>query len=67
MISDSGELAAVIEKVIAENTENVQRYLEGKDKLFGFFVGAVMKATKGQADPGTVNKLLKEKFAGLKS
>lgn len=67
MISDSGALAAVIEKVIAENTENVQRYLEGKDKLFGFFVGAVMKATKGQADPGTVNKLLKEKFAGLKS
>ncbi|MFQ5607179.1 MAG: Asp-tRNA(Asn)/Glu-tRNA(Gln) amidotransferase subunit GatB [Candidatus Zixiibacteriota bacterium] len=66
LISDSGALEIVIEKVIAENDENVQRYLGGKDKLFGFFVGAVMKETKGKADPGAVNKLLKEKLESLK-
>ncbi len=67
MISDSGALEGVINKVIAENDENVQRYLGGKDKLFGFFVGAVMKETKGQADPGVVNKALKEKLESMKS
>jgi aspartyl-tRNA(Asn)/glutamyl-tRNA(Gln) amidotransferase subunit B len=61
-ISDAGELLKVIEEVIEKNPENVEKYKAGKDKLFGFFVGQVMKATKGQANPGLVNKLLKEKL-----
>jgi aspartyl-tRNA(Asn)/glutamyl-tRNA(Gln) amidotransferase subunit B len=44
------------------NPENLAKYKSGKDKLFGFFVGDVMKATKGQANPAVVNKLLKERL-----
>jgi aspartyl-tRNA(Asn)/glutamyl-tRNA(Gln) amidotransferase subunit B len=61
-ISDEGALAGIIEAVIKANPENLERYRSGKDKLFGFFVGEVMKATKGQANPAAVNKLLKEKL-----
>ncbi len=63
-ISDEGALAGIIEAVIKANPENLERYRSGKDKLFGFFVGEVMKATKGQANPTAVNKLLKEKLTG---
>jgi aspartyl-tRNA(Asn)/glutamyl-tRNA(Gln) amidotransferase subunit B len=62
-ISDTGELTKVIEEVLAANPENVERYRAGKDKLFGFFVGQVMKATKGQANPELVSKILKEKLS----
>jgi len=62
MISDTGELESMIDKVLSENEENVARYLAGAEKLIGFFVGQIMKATKGKADPGVVNKLLKEKL-----
>ncbi len=59
-ISDEKELQRIIEEVIKANPENLARYKAGKDKLFGFFVGETMKATKGQANPQLVNKLLKE-------
>ncbi len=61
-ISDVGELEAIVDKVIAENPKQVEQYLSGKDKVFGFFVGNVMKLTKGKANPAQVNELLKKKL-----
>ncbi|MBI5343915.1 MAG: Asp-tRNA(Asn)/Glu-tRNA(Gln) amidotransferase subunit GatB [Deltaproteobacteria bacterium] len=58
-ISDEGALLKVIQGIIKANPENLARYKSGKDKLFGFFVGEVMKATKGQANPAVVNRILK--------
>ncbi|MBQ8800068.1 MAG: Asp-tRNA(Asn)/Glu-tRNA(Gln) amidotransferase subunit GatB [Lachnospiraceae bacterium] len=58
-LSDEGALQAAIEEVIAENGAIVEEYRSGKDKVFGFLVGQVMKKTKGKADPGKVNELLK--------
>jgi len=62
-ISDVGELEAIVDKVIADNPNQVEQYLSGKDKVFGFFVGNVMKATKGKANPKQVNDLLKSKLS----
>lgn len=64
-ISDEKSLGAVIDKVIAANPQSVADYQAGKDKAIGFLVGQVMKETKGQANPGLVNKLLKEKLSQL--
>ena len=61
-ITDTGAIEAIIDKIIAENPGQVEQYLSGKDKVFGFFVGQVMKATQGKANPGEVNKMLKEKL-----
>ena len=61
-VSDSGAIEAMIDAVIAANTDKVDEYRGGKDKLFGFFVGQVMKASKGQANPGMVNQLLRAKL-----
>lgn len=61
-VSDTGELEKIINEVLAENSENLKRYYEGKDRLFGFFVGEVMKKTRGQANPGLVNSILKAKL-----
>ena len=61
-ISDENALAAVIEKVILSNPGPVRDYREGKEKALGFLVGQVMKETKGQANPGVLNKLLREKL-----
>ena len=61
-ITDSGAIAAIIDKIIADNPKQVEQYLSGKDKVFGFFVGQTMKATQGKANPGEVNKLLKDKL-----
>jgi len=61
-ISDEDSLAFIIEKVIASNQGSVQDYRAGKEKAIGFLVGQVMKETKGQANPGVVNKLLKQKL-----
>ena len=52
----------LIDKVIAENQDKVDEYRNGKDKLFGFFVGQTMKLSGGQANPGMVNQLLKDKL-----
>ena len=63
-VSDSGAIEAMIDEVIAANGDKVEEYRGGKDKLFGFFVGQVMKASKGQANPGMVNQLLRAKLDG---
>jgi aspartyl-tRNA(Asn)/glutamyl-tRNA(Gln) amidotransferase subunit B len=54
-ISDAAQLQSVIGEVLSENQENLRKYYAGKDKLFGFFVGEVMKKTKRQADPKLVS------------
>ncbi len=59
-VSDQDEIRNTIEAVLAANPEQVANYRQGKDKLFGFFVGQVMKATKGKANPKLVNDLLAE-------
>lgn len=59
-LSDEGVLSGAIEAVCAENADLVEEYRAGKEKVFGFLVGQVMKKTKGKADPGKVNVLLKE-------
>ena len=63
-VSDTGAIEAMIDEVIAANQDKVDEYRGGKDKLFGFFVGQVMKASKGQANPGMVNQMLKAKLDG---
>lgn len=60
VISDEDSLKAIVDKVVESNPSQVQLYRGGKDKLFGFFVGQVMKETKGRANPQVLNKLLKE-------
>ena len=61
-VSDTGAIEAVCDEIIAANPAKVAEYQSGKEKLFGFFVGQVMKASKGSADPQTVNELLKSKL-----
>jgi aspartyl-tRNA(Asn)/glutamyl-tRNA(Gln) amidotransferase subunit B len=61
-VTDTGEIEAIIDKVIKANPDNVEKYRGGKDKLFGFFVGQVMKETGGKANPAMVNELLKKKL-----
>jgi aspartyl-tRNA(Asn)/glutamyl-tRNA(Gln) amidotransferase subunit B len=62
-VTDAGAIAAVVDDVIAKNATKVAEYRSGKDKLFGFFVGQVMKATGGKANPAAVNDLLQQKLA----
>ena len=64
-VSDSAQLETVVEEVLKENPENVKKYLGGKEGLFGFFVGEVMKKTKGKANPKVVNEILREKLSKL--
>ena len=61
-VTDTGEIEKFVAKVLAENADKVAEYKGGKDKLFGFFVGSVMKLTGGKANPGIVNDLLKKKL-----
>lgn len=61
-VSDSGAIEAICDAIIAANGDKVAEYKSGKDKLFGFFVGQVMKESKGSANPQTVNDILKEKL-----
>jgi len=61
-ISDSSALESAVEAVLAANPTEVAAYKGGKTKLMGFFVGQIMKATKGQANPGLVNELLRQKL-----
>jgi aspartyl-tRNA(Asn)/glutamyl-tRNA(Gln) amidotransferase subunit B len=63
-ITDSSAIERAIEDVMAKNPGQLADYRGGKDKLFGFFVGQVMKATGGKANPGQLNELLKKKLAG---
>ena len=59
-VNDEGELRTVVESVIAANPQSVADYKGGKEKALGFLVGQTMKLMKGKANPGAVNKLLKE-------
>lgn len=61
-VTDSGAIEQAIETVLAQHPQQLQQYRGGQDKLFGFFVGQVMKATQGKANPAQVNALLKEKL-----
>lgn len=61
-ISDEGELARIVEEIVNANPDNVAKFKAGKTNVIGFFVGEIMKATKGKANPGVINKLLKEKL-----
>jgi aspartyl-tRNA(Asn)/glutamyl-tRNA(Gln) amidotransferase subunit B len=63
-ITDSSAIERAIEEVMAKNPGQLADYRGGKDKLFGFFVGQVMKATGGKANPAQLNELLKKKLAG---
>jgi aspartyl-tRNA(Asn)/glutamyl-tRNA(Gln) amidotransferase subunit B len=61
-VTDEGAIVAVIDAVIAANGDKVAEYRSGKDKLFGFFVGQVMKKSQGRANPASVNRILKDKL-----
>jgi len=61
-VTDTNAIESLIDQVMKENPDNVEKYRGGKDKLFGFFVGQVMKKSQGKANPNAVNKLLKEKL-----
>jgi aspartyl-tRNA(Asn)/glutamyl-tRNA(Gln) amidotransferase subunit B len=62
-VSDGSEIEKIIDEVLAKNIASVEEYRSGKDRLFGFFVGQVMKESKGQANPVMVNDLLKKKLS----
>ena len=61
-VTDDKEIESMIDEVIANNTEQLEQYRSGKDRLFGFFVGQVMKASQGKANPKQVNDILKSKL-----
>jgi glutaminyl-tRNA synthetase len=63
-ISDPALIEPLIDEVIANNPQNVQKFKEGNNKLFGFFVGQVLKATQGKANPQVVNELVAKKLEG---
>jgi len=62
-ITDEGAIEKIVDEVLAQNEDKVAEYKGGKEKLFGFFVGQVMKASRGKANPQVVNKLLKSKLS----
>ena len=61
-IDDDDEIERIIDQIISEHPDQVTAYKGGKDKLFGFFVGQIMKATQGKANPASANKILKDKL-----
>jgi len=63
-ITDTSAIEQAIDAVMAKNPAQLAEYRSGKDKLFGFFVGQVMKATQGKANPAQLNELLKRKLGG---
>jgi aspartyl-tRNA(Asn)/glutamyl-tRNA(Gln) amidotransferase subunit B len=62
-ITDTAAIQAVIDQVLEDNPGQLEQYRSGKDKLFGFFVGQVMKATRGKANPAQVNELLRKSLS----
>ena len=62
-ITDEGQLTGIVNDIIANNEGNVQKYRDGNDRLFGFFVGQVMKQTGGKANPAIVNDILKRELS----
>ena len=61
-VTDDKEIESMIDEVIQGNPEQLEQYRSGKDRLFGFFVGQVMKASQGKANPKQVNDILKSKL-----
>jgi aspartyl-tRNA(Asn)/glutamyl-tRNA(Gln) amidotransferase subunit B len=61
-ISDEGALSKIVEEIVAANPKQHEQYRGGKTTVLAFFVGQVMKATRGQADPAAVSKLLRERL-----
>ncbi len=61
-ITDSGAIEALVDQVVADSPAQVAQYRAGKDKVFGYFVGKVMQASRGKANPAEVNRLLKQKL-----
>jgi len=62
-VSDTGAIEKIIDEILANNQDKVEQYKGGKEKLFGFFVGQTMKASKGTANPQAVNEILKQKLS----
>ena len=62
-VTDTSAIEKAIDQVLAASPKEVEAYRKGKDKLFGFFVGQVMRATGGKANPAMVNELLKKKLS----
>ena len=63
-VTDSGAIEKIIDDILVGNPQQLEQYRAGKEKLFGFFVGQVMKATQGKANPAQVNTILKKKLSG---
>jgi aspartyl-tRNA(Asn)/glutamyl-tRNA(Gln) amidotransferase subunit B len=64
-VSDTGAIKALVDKVIADNPDNLEKYRNGKTNLFGFFVGQVLKASGGSANPSIVSSMMKEALDGV--
>ncbi|WP_256172902.1 hypothetical protein [Anaplasma phagocytophilum] len=62
-IADKGVLREMVERVLEKNPDKVQQYKQGKEKLFGYFVGQIMQETKGRANPEVLNALIKSKLS----
>lgn len=65
-ISDTSAIDGIIESVLADNQSQIEEYLSGKEKVFGFFVGQVMRLSNGKLNPGLVNSRLREKLDARK-
>jgi aspartyl-tRNA(Asn)/glutamyl-tRNA(Gln) amidotransferase subunit B len=63
-VTDTSAIEKAVDEILAKNPKEVEEYKKGKEKVFGFFVGQVMKATQGKANPQLVNELLKKKLLG---
>jgi aspartyl-tRNA(Asn)/glutamyl-tRNA(Gln) amidotransferase subunit B len=63
-VTDSSAIEAAIDAVLTAQADKLAEYRAGRDKLYGFFVGQIMRATQGKANPTLVNQLLKKKLAG---
>jgi aspartyl-tRNA(Asn)/glutamyl-tRNA(Gln) amidotransferase subunit B len=61
-ITDSSAIENLVDEILKLNTDQVEQYKNGKEKVFGFLVGQIMRKSKGQADPSLVNKLLKDRI-----
>lgn len=61
-VKDEGTIETAVDQVLTENAQEVELYKAGKEKLFGFFVGQVMKKTKGKANPQLVNEIITKKL-----
>jgi aspartyl-tRNA(Asn)/glutamyl-tRNA(Gln) amidotransferase subunit B len=62
-ISDTGAIEAIVEQVIADNPGQVEQFKSGNEKILGWFVGQIMKASQGKANPGLVNQILRDKLS----